>query len=159
MEPSQMKPKKIMSEVALQNLAKARQAAALKKKEMGELTKLRKQAADQLIADEKKKLENILNEKTPVPIVAHETPVVAPVVPAPKQAPKVKKVRPQIVIEESSDEEDSDEPIVYIRKPKPKVLVEEPFHEPPPPVPVKNIAPPPPVYQPRFFMPLSNRRY
>ena len=165
MEPQQMRAKKVLSEEALANLARARQAAAKKRKEQGELTRLRKQAADKLIEDEKKHLQAALSKSAPV--VPVETPVVPP---SPEPAPvlKIKKSKPKkkpIVIEvSSSDDEDEEEEqqIVYVRKPKaPKpikeVLQEEPFEpEPPkyipPPVPVQ------PVYQPRFHMPVNSWR-
>ena len=162
MEPQQMRAKKVLSEEALANLARARQAAAKKRKEQGELTRLRKQAADKLIENEKKQLESVLSGvPKPSPV---ETPVVPP---SPEPAPvlkikKSKKKRPQIIIEESSSDDEDDEPVIYIRKPKaPKpikeVLQEEPFEpEPPkyipPPVPVQ------PVYQPRFHMPVNSWR-
>lgn len=168
MEPQQMRAKKVLSEEALANLARARQAAAKKRKDQGELTRLRKQAADKLIEDEKKHLQAALSK--PAPPVPVETPVV-PLSAEPAPVLKIKKSKPKkkpIVIEVSSSDDESDEEqqIVYVRKPKaPKpikeVLHEEPF-EPEPPK-QQYIPPPVPVqqaYQPRFFMPVQNfRRY
>jgi hypothetical protein len=137
MNPEQnvSKPKKVMTAEMLQNLQLAREKARLKRKEQGELSRLKKELEEKTKAEQIQELKAKLGkEKAPEPETDEEEE------PQP-QIKKKKKTKKPIVIVEESESDSEDEQVVYIKrksnKPKaPVVLQEEPLiPDDPPPAP------------------------
>ena len=125
----QTKPKKVMTAEMLKNLELAREKARLKRKEMGELSQLKKELARKTQAEEIESIKAKLGQ-APKPPAGTEPEIVEDEEPAPVKTAKKKSKKP-IVIVEQSDTESEDEQVVYIRrkssKPKQRVLEEEPL--------------------------------
>jgi hypothetical protein len=148
------KPKKLLTQEMLQNLALAREKAKIKRTQMGELTQLKKKLAEKTEIDQineiKKKLEPV--PPPPPPESDEETEETqAPV----KKAKK--KSKPPIVIVEESESDSEDEQVVYIRRKSSKIkphqiLTEEPL------VP-ETPKPPESIYKGFHPSMLSRRRY
>ena len=118
------KVKKILTQEMLQNLALAREKAKIKRTEMGELTKLKKQLAEKTKADEIKDLKMKLGvEAEPETDDEVENPVPEKVV-----KPKRKTKKPIVIVEESESESE-DEQVVYIRRKTPKIKPHQILHE------------------------------
>ena len=121
------KPKKVLTQEMLENLSKAREKAKIKRKEMGELTQLKKKLSEKTQADEiadiKKKLE-----PPPVPAtVEEEEEIETPDVPVKKAK---KKAKPPIVLIEESESDSDNEQVIYIKRKSSKIktiLHEEPL--------------------------------
>ena len=154
----QIRPKKIMTAEMLKNLELAREKARIKRKEMGELSQLKKQLAKKTTAQEIEEIKAKLDAPAPEPeIEPEEPPEIQPVKKVKKHAKK------PIVIVEQSESESEDEQVVYIRRKSSKprrVLEEEPLI---PDEPRYSPAPAPQVPQSPYqgFHPsmLSRRRF
>ena len=123
-----LKPKKIMTEAMLANLALAREKAKAKRLQIGELTRLKKEVVEKKQTDEISSLRKVLNS-SPVDNADDDEPE-----PPPIKKPKVPKA-PIIIIEDSESE---DEQVFYVKR-------KSRFAPAPPPVQVA----PPIVEQPR----------
>ncbi len=132
------RPKKVMTAEMLQNLELAREKARQKRKEQGELSRLKKELEEKTKQEQIQELKAKLGkEKPPEPETDEEEE------PQPQIKKKKKTKKPIVIVEES--ESDSEEQVVYIKrksnKPKqaPTILQEEPL--------IPDDPPPQPVYQ------------
>ena len=152
----QIRPKKIMTAEMLKNLELAREKARIKRKEMGELSQLKKQLAKKTTAQEIEEIKAKLDAPAPEPeIEPEEPPEIQPVKKVKKHAKK------PIVIVEQSESESEDEQVVYIRRKSSKprrVLEEEPLiPDDPRPAPAPQVPQSP--YQGFHPSMLSRRRF
>ena len=154
----QIRPKKVMTADMLRNLELAREKARIKRKEMGELSQLKKQLAKKTTAQEIEEIKAKLDAPAPEPQVEpEETEEPAPVKKAKKHAKK------PIVIVEQSESESDDEQVIYLRRKSSKprrVLEEEPLIPDEPryaPAPVPQVPQSP--YQGIHPSMLSRRRF
>lgn len=147
---SEMKPKRVLSEEALANLARARDAARLRRLQIGEVTRLKKEV---LLKDEKDTIATLKSKLAPAqaPAAQAQAPQALPVG-RDRQAPgdeadeedeeqevvvrKKAKRKPIVIIEDSGSESD-DEQVVYVkrRSQRPPVAAAAP----PVPVPVQQV--------------------
>jgi hypothetical protein len=103
-----LKPKKVMTEAMLANLALARVSAKKKREQIGELTRLKKEVVEKRQTDEISSLRKVLNSN---PIDdANDDEAEPP--PPPIKKPKVPKA-PIIIIEDSESE---DEQVFYVKR-------------------------------------------
>jgi len=123
-EQNVSKPKKVMTAEMLKNLEQAREKARQKRKEQGELSRLKKELEEKTKAEQIQELKAKLGkEKPPEPETDDEEE------PQP-QIKKKKKTKKPIVIVEESESDSEDEQVVYIKRKSNKVkkiLEEEPL--------------------------------
>jgi hypothetical protein len=102
-----LKPKKVMTEAMLANLALAREKAKAKRLQIGELTRLKKEVVEKKQVDEISSLRKVLNS-SPVDDADDDEPTPPP----PIKKSKVPK-QPIIIIEDSESE---DEQVFYVKR-------------------------------------------
>ncbi len=115
-----VRPKRVLSEAQLANLKKAREAAALKKKELKE-TKNKAKNKEKLELEVKAmEYDKLLKKKQD--LVEPETPTIKP--------SKPKKVVKQIIREVEESESESEEEVqeVIVKKVKPKQAIKQEHH-------------------------------
>jgi hypothetical protein len=118
------KVKKILTAEMLQNLALAREKARIKRTEMGELTKLKKQLAEKTKQDEIKDIKMKLGvEPEPESEEEPENPVPEKVI-----KPKKKTKKPIVIVEDSESDSEEDS-VVYIRRKSSKIKPHQILHE------------------------------
>jgi len=143
-----VKPKKVMTEAMLANLALARVAAKKKREQIGELTRLKKEVIEKKQVDEISSLRKVLNT-TPNDDADDDEPTLPPPPIKKQKAPKA----PILIFEDSESDE---EQVFYVKRKSrfapvpPPVQVVPPIIE-PPKVPVS-------IYQGMHPNMLSGRR-
>ena len=113
------KPKRVLSESQLQNLAKARERAAERKKELKELNEKSKGLKEERLKDDAKEYDKLKKKKELDDTIKKIE------VPTPEKKKKIKK----IIYESDTDEESVEEVIVKRKKPKDKKEKIEPSYE------------------------------
>jgi len=122
-EQNSSRPKKVMTTEMLRNLELAREKARQKRKEQGELSRLKKELEEKTKAEQIQELKAKLGKEKPTEPETDDEETETPV-------KKKKKTKKPIVIVEESESDSEDEQVVYIkRKSTKKKVVEEDLPE------------------------------